>query len=338
MAFGYAVFFTERSRNRVIRWDPDTGDVEVVAGEPVDGDPSQELNDPYGLAFDSDGQLLIADKLNRRICRLRQGRLEAIPLRDVDGHRSRLPNTSRCYDPALLSPTGLLTEPDGALICSFADDYTIYRIHQDGSLEHLLGMLRNRNPRFSKTDEVVPPEKVRDTMILGPTGIVQRSDGTLFFIERRPQIVREYHPSRGLRCVFPLALGPAFRVRDSAPLSAPIQEYHPAFPGSLALDLEERLYLADVQHGCVLLIDQEKGEVRRVVSLQNRTHPTAGGVSAVSFGPDGTAWVLDSFQQVVQGYRPRPDGDWIPTSQALTAIGGRSLELPHAGSGIAIGA
>ena len=50
MAFGYAVYFAEPDRNRVIRWDPDAGTAAVAAGEPTPADPSQTLNKPYGLA------------------------------------------------------------------------------------------------------------------------------------------------------------------------------------------------------------------------------------------------------------------------------------------------
>jgi hypothetical protein len=37
MDFGYKVYFTERRRNRVISWDPDHGDTQVVAGDGVTG-------------------------------------------------------------------------------------------------------------------------------------------------------------------------------------------------------------------------------------------------------------------------------------------------------------
>ena len=66
--------------------------------------------------------------------------------------------------------------------------------------------------------------------------------------------------------------------------------------------------------------------------------PATGGISAVAFGVDGTAWVLNSMEGVVQGYQPRSQGEWTPTSQRLTEIGGKPVKLPDAGSGIAVGA
>src|SRR5690242_7970700 len=145
MAFGYGVYFTERDRNRVIRWDPDRNTTEVLAGEPRCGDAGQELNDPYSLAFGRDGVLLIADKLNHRICRLVQGRLEVLATKDTDGHRQRTPDSPAYHSPDQpKSPSSMLVEEDGSILCTYFDDHTIYRIHPGGRLELVLGRVPNR--------------------------------------------------------------------------------------------------------------------------------------------------------------------------------------------------
>jgi hypothetical protein len=229
-------------------------------------------------------------------------------------------------------------ESNGSLICSFADDYTIYRIRPDGQIELILGMVRNRNYHFKAPRERVPMAEIPDTPINVPVGVVKRSDGTLFFIERRPQMVREYHPDRGLRSVFPFAKAPEYRRKGEAPAQSLITNYHPAYPGALALDAAEKLYLTDVRHGCVLQVDTRLNQVRRVIALEREDPKHSGGASSVGFGPDGTAWVLDSIHGVVRGYRPQRDGEWTPTKEMLSHIQGQALRLPAAGSGVAIGA
>lgn len=336
MAFGYAVYFTERLKNRVVRWDPDSGDVDVAAGEPADGDPSQTLKDPYGLAFDLDGNLLIADKLHHRVVRLKDGRLDPLAFRDVSGHRARLPISPRSYEPTLICPTGLVVEPSGAVLCTFADDYTIYRIFADGALELVLGMVRNRRYYFGEPRETVPPPEAAGTPICAPTGIVRRADGTIFFIERQPQLVREYHPSRGLRSVFSLSQRHAFALELAAPEAATVQTYHPSHPGGLALDGAGNLYVTDVRHGSVVRVD-ETGQVRKVAECRSRLSRTPAGIAALAFGPDGTAWVLDGGAQAVLAYEQTPSGRWRSAGPALNRIRGEPLALPEAGSGIVTG-
>lgn len=337
MAYGYAVYFTERKKGRVVRWDPDSAEVDVVAGEPKDGEPSQKLSEPYGLVFDQDGFLLIADKLNDRIVRLKNGRLDPIPVVDVDGHRAPLPDTFRGYSPNPICPTGLFAERLGNILCSFADDYTVYRIHRNSRLEHLLGIVKNRNYHFTGTREVVSAKDVRDTPIEVPVGIVSRSDGTIYFIERVPQIVREFHPLRGLKCVFPLSRAFEWSRKSKAPDRAQIQDYHPGIPSSLALDLSENLFLTDILHGCVMRIDLAAKEVRKVLQMWQDGESKAGGPAALAFGPDGTAWVLDSAAHTVRAFSPTSRGPWKERPVRLDSIKGEPLELPISGSGIALG-
>jgi sugar lactone lactonase YvrE len=333
--YGYAVYFTERAKNRVVRWEPDSGDVDVVAGEPADRDPSQSLNDPYGLAFDPDGNLLIADKLNDRICRLVMGRLEARSLVDVSGHRASLPTSPQGYNSALRTPTGLFTEPDGGLLCSFTDDYTIYRIGAKDELKLVLGLTRNRGYSFTKPRETVPPLEVGGTPLGAPTVVVERMDGTIYFIERMWQFVREYHPKRGLTCLFPVSrqLRWSKQLLEGPP-KARMAEYHPAYPSSLALDREENLYLSDVWHGCVLRLNTVQGEVVRVLQLPRVKGMEERGPSAVTFGSDGTAWVFDGVAGVIEAYSPGRQGAWKSRGVRLAKVRGEPIQVPMAGAGL----
>src|SRR5713226_6801828 len=73
MALGYGIYYTNRSLNTVIYWDPITGKSETVAG---DGVGNTKLNMPYGLALDGQRRLYIADKFNHRILRRSSGVVE----------------------------------------------------------------------------------------------------------------------------------------------------------------------------------------------------------------------------------------------------------------------
>jgi hypothetical protein len=337
MAFGYSVYFTERLKNRVVRWEPDTGDVEIVAGEPKDDDPTQKLRDPYGLAFDKDGYLLISDKLNCRLVRLKKGRLEPLTLRDVNGHRNRLPTSPRDYTPRLLAPAGLFARKDGALLCAFFNDHTIYRIHTDGRLEHLLGIVRNRGYFLGAPSETVPEAAIPDTPVHWPACAVERKDGTIVFIERGAQAVREYHPGQGIKSVFPFSSREEWGPATKAPAQAKISEYYPPTVASLALDGQDNLYLTEIRHGCILHVDLAAQRIRRVVESRSPGYPPKG-IDGLAFGPDGTAWVVNGATAAVEAYRPAPNGPW-PALQGIRIdrIRNEPLQLKDGGCGIMAG-
>lgn len=328
MGFGYAVYFTDRAGKRVIRWDPDEGTAEVVAGEPPDGDRSQKLDDhPHGVAFDPRGSLLVSDDF--RICRVRNGRLEALVLRDPTGHRERCPESPAAYDPRqLVGPSGMVPEPGGTLLCAFLRDHTVYRIHPSGDLELVLGVPKVRGYQFGVPREVIPPEEIHCAPVFSPDSIVTRRDGTIFFTEKGYLLLREYHPERGLRSVFPLGLQSHFSDRSSAPEQAAIASYHPSRPGTLALDRAETLYLAETRHGCVLEIDPERGKVRRVLESRKPESESPGGISALTFGPDGTAWVMDASASLIEAYVPDRKGPWKPLDVGLGSVNGKPLRFP----------
>jgi len=338
MAFGYALYFTERDRNRVIRWDPDSGDADVVAGEPADGDPTQRLSSPYSVCFDKDGQLLVADKLNGRIVRVRAGRLETLVLRDADGHRRPVPGSSQQgYNGELLGPAGLFLEKGGTLLCSFSDDHTLYRIHPDLRLELVLGVVRNQPYNFGRAEEAVPPAEVSKTPIDSPVGLVARTDGTLFFVERGRQAVREYLPESGLRTVFPFSKYRESLAMSRAPADAAVADYYPPSPAALALDASETLYVAEMRHAAILAVDLSRGRVRCVAETPSPRRTIVLGMGGLAFGPDGTAWVVDADKGKISAYVPLSGAPWVHRGIELMSVRGTPLRFPSGGTGIVTG-
>lgn len=339
MGYGYAVYFAERARNRVVRWDPDSGETDIVAGGSGSGDRSQSLNDPYGLAFDPAGILHVSDKLGNRICRIRQGRLEPLSFQDEDGHRARKPESSLAFDPRkLASPASLHFEKSGCLLCAFYDDETLYRIHPGGRLELVLGVVKNLPYFHDPPRDHVPLSELRSVPLAGPTGVVSRSDGTLFFIERSTQTVREYHPSRELRSLFPSAQAGVWFRKSEAPLRGRFEDYHPLSPEMLALDGSATLHLCDNLHSAVLRLDVEKGSFERVLySPRGRDSFLDGGPQGLTFAPDGTVWVADSVSQTIQSYAVKKDGTWTPSSSRLEKVLSEPLRLTAGGMGMVVG-
>lgn len=337
MGFGYALYFSDRVKQRVVRWDPDSGDVDIVANTRTGADPSRMSSDPYGLTF-SGGELVVSDKINSRISRIKAKRLEHIALKDPDKHRARKPESPTFYDPnRLASPTSLFGEPSGSVLCAFYDDNTIYRIHKDGRLELVLGKVQNTHFLRGEPLENVPASEARTTPLRGPMGVLERSDGTIFFVERDSQIVREYHPSRGLKSVFSFSQLGRWYEAPEAPPEGSLQEYHPVAPNSLALDREENLHLCDNIHASVLRIDLVTRRFKRChLSHRKPNVYIDRGPLALAFGPDGTAWLADSAAESIQAYAVDKQGRWTPRDVRLTSVQNERLSFRPGGMGFLV--
>lgn len=332
MAFGYKIYFTERAHNRVVCWDPDKDKMEVVAGEEKVIDRSQRLTDPYGLAVDAQGNLLIADKLNNRICRLKGKSLQRLATKDTSGHRkSRF--IDRIDSPEC--PTGLFVEPNGTLLCAFSEDHTIYRIHPDGQLELVLGIPVVNSPVFRGCRETVPAGEVVDTPINMPTSVVSRPDGTIYFIERGYQVVREYHPQRGIRSLFPASQRENWVGAEEIPASVSMDAYHPTFPTDLALEKSGTLFLSDCVHRCVWEVDSKANRLSQVMKTPDESEG-GGGPSAISCTMDGNLWVLDTASAKVMGFKKDSDGKWKALSVECSIAPQKAGCSAHQGAGIAV--
>lgn len=339
MAFGYQIFFVERAKFRVVRWNPDSGATSIVTGGTGSINPALSVTDPYDLAFNQAGELLVTDKHLNRICRFGRDGMRPLSLSDPNGHRARQADSPSAFVPEeLLSPASLFVEKSGALLCAFYDDHTVYRIHSNGRLELVAGLAPNRPYFHDKPRQYVPPNELKSEPILCPTGVVAKRDGTVYFIERMTQTVREIHPERGMRSVFALAkVAEGFR-RTSAPPRGRLDDYHPAFPTCLALDGREALFLCDPVHSAVLRLDLEEGTFERVLFTPRGSGSRLdGGPVALAFGRDGTAWVANSNTNTIKAYGVNPVGEWSPKGATLSQVQGDALNLTRGGMGLVVG-
>jgi hypothetical protein len=318
MAYGYRIFFSERIRNRVVCWDPDAGTATIVAGDGVTGSgDDQRLHDPYGLAIDASGHLLISDKLQHRIVRL-TNRLEAVDARNCERvgahgvHRSRNMERPKC-------PTGMHTGRDHSLLVSMSDDHSIRRIHPDGRMEVVLGVADGGPVLFGEPPVAIPEALVRSTPVRVPAGLVERQDGSLIYIERGYQLVRHYVPGRGIASLFPHDQARVWRGHRETPARIAMRDYSPVYPTALAEDARGQLFLADAWHRCVWQMDLAQGMLIKVMETPADPARPDGGPAALACGTDGTLWVLDYGDGRISGHLQTPTG-WRRSAASCSTI------------------
>lgn len=328
MAFNYHLYYTERAKNRVVCWNPDTGDIRVAAGGTQVKDKEQSLRDPYGLALDSKGYLLIADKRKNRICRVVKENLEQIRTHAVDGYR-RSQFIPQINSPQ--TPTGIAVEKNGSLIVTYGDDFTLYRVSPDGALNLLLGVPANTPAVLRGYEPTIEAARVKSVPLNLPTAVTVSADGTIFFIERGYNVVRSYREGGDLVSVFSIDARRSRTNEEKLTHSIPLNRVHPAYPTSLAIDQDGMLYVADAHYGCIFQVDQKKSLVNPIMLKGENNLPSRP--AAISFGPDNVLWILDAGVGRILGMEQR-NGQWQPLATGIKtetdrlscpAVGGAGL-------------
>ncbi len=318
MTYGYQIYFSERIRNRVVRWHPDSGAVAIVAGDGATGpEDDQQLHDPYGLASDESGHLLISDKLRHRVVRL-TNRLETVPMGNVEKagingiHRSRDMDRPRC-------PTGMSRGKGGSTVVAMSDDHSIRRLFPDGRMAVILGIADGGPTLFGDPPATVPEALVRSTPVRTPANVLERRDGSMIYIERGYQLVRQYTPGRGIISLFPIERMREWRGRRDAPAQIAMHDYCPVYPTALAEDATGALFLADAWHRCVWEVDLAHGRLSQVTTTSVGPLRGDGGPAAMACGPDGIVWVLDYGEGRVTGHVRTASG-WKRTQTSCSTI------------------
>jgi hypothetical protein len=291
------IFLAERARNRVL-FLPDSGDPACVVLD-------HGLNDPYGLTLTPDGRLIIADKMHHRLLVVDED-IRLVKTHDVANHRKTPFARKRDFP---WCPTSVWIEPASTWLVSYSEDHAIYRIQTDGALELVVGIHAGQHIRYSGCREHVPPAEVHQVALQQPTSVVQMADGSVVFIERRFQCIRQFHPERGSTSVFPVGNQEAWeyhrvKARD-LPEIMPVASYHPTYPTAITVSSDDTLIIADGAQQCVWelrgkslhCIYRSRGEGR-------------GGPSGLTWTKNNMLWVFDSSESSVVGLRRENYGCW----------------------------
>ncbi|MCJ8166670.1 Ig-like domain-containing protein [Pontibacter sp. E15-1] len=180
------LYIAERGGNRVRRVSTD-GIITTVAGTGAfsstgDGEDAKDatLKDPYGLAFDIDGNLYIAESSGNRVRRVSTGGI--ITTYAGTGASSSTGDGAAAKNATLRDPTGLAFDKDGNLYIAERGDNRVRRVSTDGIITTVAG-----TGAFSSTGD---GEAAKDATLKAPTGLSFDKDGNLYIAENMSYRVR----------------------------------------------------------------------------------------------------------------------------------------------------
>lgn len=304
-----ALYVTEVRNHRVRRLDLATHTVTTVAGcgrrgYAGDGRPAldAELNEPYEVRFDRDGNMLFVEMQNHLVRRV-DAKTRSIstiagtgqPGDSGDGG----PATSATFD----HPHSIAIDDDGAIFIADIGNHRIRRIDPTtGIIESIAGTAERRLPREGQV--------ARGNPILGPRALAFH-ERTMWIALREGHSVWRLDPADGT-LHHAAGTGKAGYSGDGG--SAKLATLNG--PKGIAIDSHGNIYLADTENNAIRRIDAATATITTIAGSTSVNN--SGRASDTQFadqvrldrphgicvGPDGAVFVGDTVNHVVRRIRP----------------------------------
>jgi sugar lactone lactonase YvrE len=291
------LFVSDTFNHRVRRVDARTGVISTVAGTGErgfsgDGGPATagNLNEPYGLAVDSEGNLYIADRLNHRV---RKVDAKGQVITTVAGSDSRTPtqNGGTATDLTLLDAGGIALDGAGHLLIADVSAHRIWSLDvATGQVTPFAGTGRKEH-----VGDGGPAVKAS---LFGPRAVAVRRDRTVVIVEREGNRVCTVDPETGLLKTIAGTGKKGYSGDGGLASDATFNG-----PKELTVDPAGNTYIVDTENNVIRKIDAKIGTIRTVAG-----HGAKGGAGdsgpaiaaeldrphGVVIGRDGSIWIGDT--------------------------------------------
>ena len=263
------------------------------AGPPTTGSARKsELDEPFGLALDSKGDLYIADALNHDVEKVTPaGKLTVFA---GTGHTGKT-KPGRATSADLYYPDGVAVGPSGSVYIADAGNHVVDRVSTQGILSIVAGTARS-GPST--------PGRATKSDLNYPYGLAVSPTGDLYIADTFNNEVDEVSPAGVLSLV--AGTGATAKVVPGRATRSPLN--HPA---GVAVTASGALYVADTFESQIVKVSRA-GIISVVAGTGTGGQETAGPATgselnycyAVATDAAGNVYIADTFNHVVEKVSP----------------------------------
>jgi uncharacterized protein (TIGR03437 family) len=304
------VYLSDSGNNTVRRIAPD-GTISLVAGTgdagfSGDGGPARQarLSAPSGLAFDTHGNLYIADRGNSAIRKVSpDGNIQTVAGNGSAGFSG---DGGPAISARLGSPDGVAVDSSGNVYIADTANHRIRKVTTDGTIQTIAG-----SDNYGTSGDGGPASQA---LLVNPRALAFDADGNLIVTDSSAHMARRITPAGIMQRVS--GTGVAGNGGDGGPAIA-AQEWA---PWGLAVDAAGNIYIGDT--GTYLIRVVDRSGVIQTVRGPSYYAPATG----LATDPGGNLWIAGgSLGIFTQGGSPIPLAPVIADRGVANAASGQAV-------------
>ena len=291
------LYFSDTFNHRIRRVDARTGVITTVAGNgdagySGDGGPAfrASLNEPYGIAIDTAGNIYVADRLNRRVRRIDAANRTIMTVAGT-GDAAYSGDGGPAARAGLAEPNGLAL--DAAERHLYIADVADHRVRvvdlASGTIATFAGT--------GKAEHGGDGGAASEARIFGARAVKLGPDGTVYILERQGSSLRASDAATGIISTIAGTTGRGYSGDGGPALQAVFDA-----PKEMAIDPDGNLLIVDTENHAIRRIDRVTGIVATIAGGRKGAGGDGGPAAEAGLdrphgavvGPDGAVYIGDT--------------------------------------------
>jgi streptogramin lyase len=294
------LYFSDTGNHRVRKVDAKTGIITTVAGngkKGFSGDGGRAtaamLDEPYGVAIDDEGNLLIVDRLNFCVRRVDAKTGSISTIAGTGGQSGFAGDGGPAIQALFVEPNGICLDEKGKLYVADVAGHRVRMVDlKTGTINTLAG-----NGKAATGGDGGP---LRAATFSGPRAVAMGPEGILFVVERNGNVVRRIELKKGLIDRF-AGTGKKGYTGDGGKATEATLDG----PKEIEIDSDGNVYVVDTENEAIRRIDAKTGVITTIAGRGRTKTPglgdggaanasTLGRPHGVAIGPDGGIYIGDT--------------------------------------------